>query len=131
MSDTTLPFLPTMPAAQVLRARIQYVENETLAGVSYLTGYRQDAFPMLSGEFIYTFQGLSQDGRVYIAAYFRVNAGMVPSELAPDFNYEQFIANIQQYFTDLLAQLNAGAPADFSPSLDTLGAMFGTMNVGP
>ncbi len=129
MSMNTLPFMPMIPAAQVIRARAQYVETPSFTGISYITAFRQDASPLLGSEFIYTFQGLSQDGSLYVSAQFRLDTALFPAEYPTDFNYDEFIAQINQYFTDSTATLNAAAPADFTPSLDTLDALIQTFTV--
>ena len=80
-SGDPLPFMPDIPAAQVIRARAQYVDTPQIAGVSYVTAFRQDISPFASSDFWYTFQGLSADGSWYVAADFVVDASMFPEEV--------------------------------------------------
>jgi hypothetical protein len=128
-NNFVLPFLPVLPAAQVIRARAAYLEGESVRGISFVTVYRQAADPFTQNEFLYTFQGISADGQYYISAVFRLNTDLFPAEVSADFNYDDFIANIQTYFADSIAALNDAAPTDFTPSLDTLDTLFASFAV--
>jgi len=122
-TDNNLPFMPVMPAGQVIRARAQYVETPSIQGISYVTVYRQDASPFLGNEFVYTFQGISTDGSRYVSAIFPLETVLFPAETPPDFDYDAFITGINDYFTESIATLNEASPDAFSPSLTTLDAM--------
>ncbi|MBN1965903.1 MAG: hypothetical protein JW910_14730 [Anaerolineae bacterium] len=126
MSGNTLPFLPVLPAGQIIRARAQYVDTAEVSGISFVTAYRQDAFPFMRGDFYYTFQGLSTDGAYYVSLMARLDAGMFPAEIGVDFDYDAFINTITAYMNDSIAQLNAASPADFTPSLAMLDALVQT-----
>ncbi len=123
-NNYVLPFLPVMPAAQVIRARVGLLQLDTVGGISYVTAYRQDASPFTATEFLYTFQGISTDGQYYVSAVFRLNTELFPAEIPADFDMDAFIAGIQDYFAESISTLNAAAPDDFTPSLDTLDALF-------
>ena len=117
LSDLALPFLPIVPAGQVIRARTQYVETDAVEGISFVTIYRQDASPFLDYEFIYTFQGFSADGMTYVSVVMPVYASMFDSDLPTDFDYETFVAGMNTYFAESVDRLNAGTEADFAPAL--------------
>ena len=119
-SSDELPFMPVMPASQVIRARAQYVETPALQGISYVTIYRQDASPFLGSEFVYTFQGVSADGSRYVSAIFPLNTDLFPAELPADFDMDAFVEGINDYFAESIATLNAASPEDFTPSLTAL-----------
>lgn len=123
-NEFVLPFLPVVPAAQVIRARAAFVEGADVSGISYVTVYRQDASPFVSDEFWYTFQGLSADGAYYVSAVIRLTTDLFPAELPADFSMDEFIADLQTYFAESIATLNAAAPTAFTPSLETLDALF-------
>jgi len=128
-SENALPFLPSLPAAQVIRARAHYVETPTVKGIAYVTVFRQDASPFTASEFMYTFQGLSADGKTYISAIFRVKASVFPEKLE-SVDMDKFMANIQPYFTDSIQKLNQAAPTDFAPALTPLDALIASLAVG-
>ncbi len=124
LTQNTLPFLPILPAGQLLRARAQYVDTSAVSGISYIVVYRQDVSPLLSNDFMWTFQGLSADGSRYISATLRLSTPLFPVEVSGDFDWvnwtqEQWIAA----FNDGSALLNAASPADFTPSLADLDAL--------
>lgn len=116
-SGQPLPFLPSIPAGQAIRARAQYVETPVVRGVSYVTVYRQDVSPFTGGEFVYTFQGLSQDGAYYVSAILNMDTTVFPAEL-PAFDPNTFDA--PQYFNESIQQLNQAGTEAFTPSLSSL-----------
>ncbi len=126
-TDTTgagnLPFVPIMPAAQVLRARAQYVETAAVKGISYVTVYRQDVSPFLGNEFFYTFQGYSIDGVHYVSAIFKLNTSLFPAEVPADFNMDTFNAGFNDYVQQSVTTLNNAQPTDFTPSLASFDAV--------
>jgi hypothetical protein len=129
-AGNSLPFMPIFPAAQVIRARARYVENAAVKGITYVTVYRQDVSPFTSDEFFYTFQGLSNDGKYYVSAVFRVNAGVFPAEIGNDFDYNTFSQQFIPYLKDSVQKLNNAAPTDFTPSLDTLDSVIQSFTFG-
>lgn len=119
----SLPFMPSMPASQVIRARAQYIETASVRGISYVTVYRQDVSPFTSDEFYYTFQGLSADNTQYVSAVFSVEASVFPAEISNDFDMEAFNAQFGAYLTESVNQLNTAAPEAFAPSLSAIDAV--------
>lgn len=126
-----LPLMPVMPAGQVIRARAEYVDTTSFSGIRYLTVYRQDASPFLANEFRYVYQGVSADGSTYVSAIFPVVAPNFPADYDPNFDYEAFMATHDQYMNDSIAQLNAAAPADFSPALPQLDVIIASFTIQP
>jgi len=128
--NNTLPFLPVMPASQVIRSRARYIETAAVRGISYVTAYRQDVSPFVGGDFYYTFQGISTDGASYISVVARPTTGLFPAEMAADFNYEAFTAGIAEYMTQSSTTLNASLDTDFTPSLSAFDAVVMSFNFG-
>jgi heat shock protein HslJ len=122
-ASNALPYLPVLGAAQVIRARAQFVETPVLKGVSYVTVYRQDVSPFTNNEFHYTFQGVSNDGLYYVSIVAQASAPDFPVEIAGDFDYDAFNAKFNDYLNESVGKLNAAAPDAFSPSLTTLDAL--------
>lgn len=125
-----LPFLPTPPALQAIRAQAHYVDLPTLSGIAFITTYRQDAFPFMGYEFFYTFQGLSADGQYYVSALVQLDTDLFPHDLPVDFDYDAWISTIDAYYAESQAALNTAAPIDFAPSLDVADAVFGSITFG-
>ena len=123
-SGDALPYLPTMPASQVIRARAQYVDTPELSGVAYLTAYRQDVSPFAAGDFWYTFQGLSTDGEWYVAVDFVVDASMFPAKVtAKDANRMNSANAYAKYLTESVLKLNDATPEAFAPPLTAVDAL--------
>jgi hypothetical protein len=122
--ESALPFLPWTNAKQTLCAKPKVVEFAGGKGIRYLVYYAQDPSPALDSKIFYTFQGISDDGQYYVAAFFPVQTGIFPTQppACPQCNnptYDPFV----EWATTLkeqLSQLNAQAEGDFSPSLLTL-----------
>lgn len=127
-SMPTLPFLPIYNAGQILRARARYVETATLKGIVYLTVYRQYVGPFERGEFVYTFQGLSNDGSTYVAAQWKAAPNVFP-EKYESVDMDDFTAHYSEYMRDSTQQLNDSAASDFAPTLDVLDAVFASFEV--
>ena len=126
-ANTALPMLPVVPAAQVFRARAQYVDLPGLSGIRYLATYSQGISPLLSGDIQYVFQGLSADGQFYVTAFFTLQTPLFPSEVPQDFNYDAFVAGFSDYMRQSVDVLNAAMPGDFTPNLDRLDALVGSI----
>jgi heat shock protein HslJ len=127
----TLPFLPILPAGQVIRAQAQYVETPTLQGIAYITAYRQDAFPFVSADFLYTYQAVTRDGSHYVSVIFPLATGLFPETIPADFDYDAFIAELEANYNQAIATLNSGGSADFAPALDLLAALIQDIEIAP
>jgi len=130
-NSNALPFLPVVPASQVIRAYARYVGNASFSGIAYLTALRQDVSPFVSNEFIYTVQGVSTDGSTYVSAIFPLTTTLFPEEITGDFDMDAFVAGFEQYINDSVATLNAGLPTDFTPTLDVLDAVMSSLVLSP
>jgi hypothetical protein len=129
-SGDVLPYLPIVPAAQVLRARAQYIDTPELAGVAYVTAYRQDVSPFAAGDFWYTFQGLSADGAWYVAVDFVVDASGFPAKVtAKDAKRIDKPARYTEYLSESVTHLNEAADDAFSPALSSIDALVRSIHI--
>ncbi|MBC7811717.1 MAG: hypothetical protein H7175_11250, partial [Burkholderiales bacterium] len=119
-SSNQLPFMPEMPAGQIIRARAQYAETPFVRGISYVTVYRQDVSPFLANEFWWTFQGVSVDGVYYISALVRLNTPLFPAEFPAEFDMATFESQFVEYLTQSVVTLNNAAQEEFTPNLSML-----------
>ena len=71
--------LPTAEAAQLFRSQIKYLKFKNGAGVAFVTRYAQDITPTKNGDLFYTYQGITDDGKYYVALYYPVNAPGLPA----------------------------------------------------
>ncbi len=125
-----LPFVPEMPAGQVIRAHANYVTTPALKGISYVAAYKSDVSPFTADSFIYTFQGLSNDGSMYVVGLFRPTTTLFPTTIPDNFDYNTFGQQLQQYMTQSITTLNNGKPTDFTPSLADFDSLIQSITIG-
>lgn len=129
--DTVLPYLPVLNAAQIFRAREEFVRFNGGSGIAYLTTFGHDVTPVQEGGVQWTMQGLSDDGSLYIAAIFPIDTGYFPHEIEADFDYAAFVEEYEQYFADVIDGLEAQPDDAFAPRLDALSALVGSIELQP
>lgn len=130
-SMSNLPFLPLFPAAQIFSAQVSYFSFQNGAGVRYLTMFGQDIYPADNTNLIYTYQGLTQDGRYYISAVFPVTHPGLPddgSDLIGE-DYSAFYSNWDSYIANLMRFLGEQPPDSFTPSIQLLDEMMASVEI--
>ncbi len=116
-----LPFVLDGSAAQAIDARAQYIDTSSLAGIAYLTVFRQDLFPFAAGDFWYSFQGLSADGEWYVAADFKIEADMFPAKVSGKDAKQVGTAKKWMAYQEQSVQTLEAATADaFTPPLSSI-----------
>jgi len=121
---SALPFLPWINLKQTFCAQPQLIEFAGGRGVRYISYYAQSPEPALEGRVFYTFQGMTNDGQLYISALFPLETGIFPTEPSPcpkcgDPDYNPFL-EWNALLATQLSQLNAQSGNDFAPSLAVL-----------
>jgi len=127
-SMSSLPFLPMWPAAQVFSARVEYFDFQSGSGIRYLTMYGQALYPVDNQNLFYTYQGITDDGRYYIAAVLPLMHLGLPNEGQVD-DWLAFEENWENYIADTIAWLEAQDPNMFFPSLENLDAMMASFEI--
>ena len=122
-----IPFLPIWNAAQMVRAKISYLNFQNGNGVRFLTQYGQAYWLVNNHDMFYTFQGLSTDGSCYVSAVFPVSNPALPNEGAPPPGETE--AEIIAYYDTIVPQLNALDDSTFLPPLGTLDALIASLLV--
>lgn len=127
--DAGLPMLPWIYAEQVFCAQPQEVAFGGGRGVRYLTFYAQDESPALEHQVFYTFQGLSDDGRFYVAAFFPAATGVFPTELpaGQTFPDPDYLATL----TEQVRLLNGQPGESMTPQLAVLDEMIASLRFEP
>jgi hypothetical protein len=121
-SPVYIPSLPIFNAAQMMRSNISYIDFGNGTGVRFLTQYGQSYYPINNQTMFYSFQGVSSDGKYYIAVTFPVShPSLSPdgSEI-PGGDFDAFANNFNNYISDMENQLGAEDPSTFNPNLDIL-----------
>ena len=119
-----LPMLPEMEAGQVFHAQATYQSFNGGHGISYLAFYAQDVSPVTANRLIYSFQGITTDGRYYLSAVFPVHVSFLPGTIPSTFDYNAFEKSFEKYLKDLVLKLDApAAKKALTPSLALLNAL--------
>ncbi len=127
----SIPVLPIIPAQQVFHAKTQYLDFQNGTGVRFLTAYAQDVSPITAGQLFYTFQGLTNDGQYYVAAFYPVTTTLLPAQVALNGEeYNQFAQNYESYLTTLTAQLDGLIDAGYIPDLRLIDDLAKSIAIG-
>jgi len=125
-----MPFLPLFNAAQVMHAHVQYLDFQNGQGVRYLTEFDQGIVPINNHELIYTYQGLTSDGKYYVAAVLPVNHPSLPADETVSGNEPaEFTSDFPAYLANVAGTLNTQAAATFTPDLTLLDAMMSSLEI--
>ena len=121
-----LPTLPDQHARQIFHAQETILSFKNGNGIRYITEYSQAAFPAFGGgDMLYTFQGLTDDGKYYVSVMMPINlAGLEPM---PDSAANP--AQYPGYLMKTISQINQ-AGNQFNPSLESLDALAQSLMVG-
>lgn len=127
---TPMPFLPLFNAQQVMHTNIQYLDFQDGQGLRYLTQFDQAFIPINNYELIYTYQGLTGDGKYYVAAVLPVNHPSLPEGANVTGNEPpEFTSDFPAYLTNVVASLNPQAANTFTPDLTQLDAMMSSLEI--
>jgi hypothetical protein len=125
-----MPFLPLYNAGQVMHTHLQYLDFQDGEGLRYLTHFSQGIVPINNYELIYTYQGLTGDGKYYVAAVLPVNHPSLPADGQVTGNEPPaFTSDFAAYLADVVAILNPEAASSFTPDLTQLDAMMSSLDV--
>lgn len=123
-----LPFLPIFNAGQSFFTKVAFINTDSVNGLRYLTQFQQAAYPVQNGQMIYTFQGITTDGKYYISAIFPESHAIL--EPYDDFEYTaEFEENFWDYLMEIGEQLRAEPDESFNPGLDALDALIKSLRV--
>jgi hypothetical protein len=86
--------------------------------------------PINNDELIYTYQGLTSDGKYYVAAVLPVNHPSLPADGQVTGNEPPaFTDDFTAYLASVVAALNPEAASSFTPDLTQLDAMMSSLEV--
>jgi hypothetical protein len=117
--ENEIPLLPLINAAQVFHAQVQYIDFQNGSGVRFLTQYSQEVVGRLTNKNIfYTFQGLTRDGKYYVAAFFPITASGLRDEVVTE-DWQSAKAHL----VEDIQRLESLSSQDFEPDLDLLDSL--------
>jgi hypothetical protein len=124
-----IPFLPLFNSAQVMHAQMQYVDFKSGKGVRFLTQYSQGIYPINNVRLFYTFQGLTSDGKYYIAAILPVTNPDLPATSQVSGKQAEGLQDYPGYISKLVTLLDQKSADSFTPGLDKLDALIRSLEV--
>lgn len=124
-----LPYLPLVNASMVFSAQFSYQSFASGEGIRFVTMFAQAINPISNQEIFYTFQGLTSDGRYYVAATFPVRTDALPDDVPADLDWDELAANYEPYIDDVVATLDELSNSDFEPDLTVLDDTVATIKV--
>ncbi len=125
-----MPFLPLFNAAQVMHAQVQYLDFKNGQGLRYLTEFDQGILPINNYELIYTYQGLTSDGKYVVAAVLPVTHPGLPADATVTGNEPpEFSSDFPAYLANVVSTLNSQAATTFTPDLTQLDAMMSSLEI--
>lgn len=125
---SSMPFLPIWNAAQIFAAKVSYFDFQNGSGVRFLTMFGQALYPVDNQNLFYTYQGITTDGRFYIAAILPVTHTALPYEgqVADWMAFEQ---NWDNYISETLTWMEGASDDSFLPSLLLLDEMMASFRI--
>ncbi len=124
-----LPFMPLFNAQQVLHSQVSFLDFKNGKGVRFVTQFDQAPLPINNHELIYTFQGLTNDGKYYVAAVLPVNLASLPADEKVTGDATEFMSGFQKYLDDTVTMLDGQAASAFTPDLGKLDAMMQSIEI--
>jgi hypothetical protein len=122
-SADMLPFLPEQRAQQMMHVQEKFTTFGNGSGIRYITEYSQAAFPNISGDMFYTFQGLTSDGKYYVSVRLPIELPQLNGVFAPESS-----DTYPDYLTSIINLLNR-TDNTFNPSLEALDALVESLQV--
>jgi uncharacterized protein YraI len=126
--DRDVLLLPVSELSQAIWAQVRYLNFKGGQGVRFVTRLTKEISPLTAGSLIYTFQGLTDDARYYVAAYFPITATVLPATLAEvdKATRDLFRSDYQSYAERIAQQLDAH-PEHFVPRLSLLDGLIASL----
>lgn len=125
-----LPVLPTFNSAQDLRGQVHPLMFQGGRGLRFIARYSQETVPVVNPAVFYTFQGLTDDGSQYVAAFFPLYSSLLPDQIQVE-DWETFNINYAAYLAETTVVLDRLTPAEFTPDLTYLDKMITSLRVDP
>lgn len=139
--EESVPFLPTLGAAQVFHTNVQYLDFQNGSGVRFLTEYAQYSAPFNNHDLFYAFQGLTADGKYWVSAMFPINHPILPPSYdstevpaggipIPQMSSPTYVEEMEAYNITMKALIESQPADSFTPAIDCLDRYFSSLSIG-
>jgi hypothetical protein len=139
LTNDELPLVPFFNATQIFASHVAVVPFKNGQGVRVVTQYAQGLVPVNNHELIYHFEGLTSDGKYYVIAVLPVTApglaedaslnATVPARGVPLPDFNSANPDMRGYYGQVLQMLDGLQPGAFTPNLDQLDALIGSLSI--
>jgi hypothetical protein len=122
-----LPFLPLpFSSLQAIHAQVQFLDFKSGQGIRYLTQFNNGMAPINNSQLIYTFQGLTGDGKTYLAAVLPVTNPDLPADPTV---IEALLNDYPGYLAKTVDRFNQQPTDSFTPDLAELDALVRSIEI--
>lgn len=128
--DKDLNDVPFNNAGGTVQSKVQYLDFKTGKGVLFLTQYSQDlvATPLNNEELTCDFQGITNDGKYYVAARLAITHPSLPKGIDSTKPPPEDDVKAKSYLRKEERLLNSFTDASFKPSLTSLKSMIASIS---
>lgn len=123
LAGKEMPFLPPIPQIQSFYLHEALLSFQGGEGVRYITVYSDGPHLITNKNILYTFQGLTDDGKYWVAVTLPISSPVLPADydiFPKGYTQESLIANYKAYVSDVERQLKSQLPDSFFPTMDSL-----------
>lgn len=118
--SSELPFLPLINELQAVHAQVKFLDFKSGAGIRYLTQFSQGPLPINNLKLVYTFQGVTSDGKYYIAAVLPVTHPELPVTQEISDQQAAELSDYPAYLAKITSWLEQQPTASYIPDLGKL-----------
>lgn len=122
-----IPFLPDQHAVQVFHAQEKFLPFGNGSGVRFITSFSQAHYPALGDNLLYTYQGLTSDGKYYASVFLPIQQPLLQSTPATE-NDADYAAYLNAVI-EMLNQQEGEWANPFAPSLASLDTLVQSLMV--
>jgi hypothetical protein len=124
--ESLIPFLPPINAGGFLVGKQDYLSFRNGAGLRYLVQFAQEVRTASHADTIYTYQGMTNDGKYYVAAHFPAFLATPPNLSIPQPGTQKDLDN---YYVQLRRIVDQTNNAGFLPNLDSLDSIMTSLMI--
>ena len=124
-----MPFLPLTNGLQAMHAQVQYLDFKTGQGVRFLTQHNTGIAPINNEQLVYTYQGMTSDGKYYVAAVLPVTHPELPATPQVEALSEAELNDYPAYLANTATWLNQQPSGSFTPDLTQLDALMRSLEI--